>query len=432
MNKLPHKINKIWKRCKTLRPRKPKHPKAQRQKAKPSRKASAKKAKAPFPKKPPKASRKGTAKAKTTNLGSIIEPEMLLGALKLNTDEKKIFTNLSKNQILSLTEVYNKPQQRYNKLLHKVNNAIENVYKEKHSIDSSTDILTTVPNGFVTLVQVCNEVMDLMEMFAYRKIAQRTLWSQDTLYMMCLNKLRKTGVYMPQNERLTVRLFIDESGMVLSADMDACVKCKGVAGGVLDFRPVSDCVAPTAENLIKIIKRVKGKYNHILIPISLYETPDGCTYAKENGEIVDLHANALLLDMKKKTLRAFDPNTMEPMVQECYVNVFSKVVKDMQDLEDVQGKKGKKWEYIESSESCMKWHNGLCAYAVIPTALGIKMSIKQFMQYVVDILKCRRDRLLKKSLLKKVNQYQAAITKKSIMKTAKKGWIKNVDALKIY
>ena len=157
------------------------------------------------------------------NLGSIIEPEMLLRALKLNTDEKKIFTNLSKNQILSLTEVYNTPQQRYNELLHKVNKAIENVYKEKHSIDSSTHILTTVPNGFVTLVQVCNEVMDLMEMFAYRKIAQRTLWSQDTLYMLCLNKLRKTGVYMPQNERFTVRLFIDKSGTVLSADMDACV-----------------------------------------------------------------------------------------------------------------------------------------------------------------------------------------------------------------
>ena len=69
--------------------------------------------------------------------------------------------------------------------------------------------------------------------------------------------------------------------------------------------------------------------------------------------------------------------------------------------------KNKKWEYIETSDSCMRWHNGLCEFASIPAALGIKMSVKEFMQYVTDVLNCRRNRLMKKSTLKLVDEYQA-------------------------
>jgi hypothetical protein len=106
-------------------------------------------------------------------------------------------------------------------------------------------------------------------------------------------------------------------------------------------------------------------------------------------------------------------------VQKFYAAFFSKVAKAMK-----VPKNTKPYEYVEIPLTCKIAHSGLCAYAVIPAALGMHLSIPEFMQFVLDIMTCRHNRLTKKSTLKLIDDYRAGLVENALRKELKKQALK--------
>ena len=98
-----------------------------------------------------------------------------------------------------------------------------------------------------------------------------------------------------------------------------------------------------------------------------------------------------------------------------YAAFFSKVAKAMK-----VPKNTKPYEYVEIPLTCKIAHRGLCAYAVIPAALRMHLSIPEFMQFVLDIMTCRHNRLTKKSTLKLLDDYRAGLVENALRKRKKK------------
>ena len=354
-----------------------------------------------------------------------ITPKNLLAALKLNPAEKKFYMTLDKRAIENLTEIYNIPQNSYNERLTEINRLICNLYAEKraykerfqkwvekwglrdHEIPIHAE--AQVPYSFVEMAHECDTLFETTERYIYSAALKGKLWSDDAIYMLCLNKLRNKGVYVPQNDCFIIRQVLHEDGYTTYADAAAVSECKKVNDSVVNI--FNDCTDPTTKKIMSIIQNTNSKYNRILIPITLYKTIDGCRHAG-----LDHHANALLVDMKERTLGVFDPNPMNPIVQKFYATFFSKVAKDMK-----VPKNTKPYEYVEIPLTCQIAHRGLCAYAVIPAALGMHLSIPEFMQFVLDIMTCRHNRLTKKSTLKLLDDYRRRqMVRKELKKQALK------------
>ena len=157
-----------------------------------------------------------------------ITPKNLLAALKLNPAEKKFYMTLDKRAIENLTEIYNTPQNSYNERLNEINRLICNLYAEKrayeerfqkwvqkwglkaHEIPIHAE--ARVPYSFVTMAHECDTLFGETEHDIYSTASNKQAWSEDAMYMLCLNKLRNKGVYVPPNDCFIIKQVVDKDG----------------------------------------------------------------------------------------------------------------------------------------------------------------------------------------------------------------------------